>query len=89
MSDVIANAFRPGYSLRTFQNTKMFDHRDDNVQRPIKSLLYSIKVDSLDFNIKFNINSIEFCSRLNEHFHKKWLTTNFYQEMTSVISRDY
>ena len=89
MSDVIANAFRPGYSLRTFQNTKMFDHRDDNVQRPIKSLLYSIKVDSIDFNIKFNINSIEFCSRLNEHFHKKLLTTNFYQDMTSVISRDY
>jgi hypothetical protein len=68
MSEVIANSFRPGYSLRTFSNMKMFDHRDDNVQRLIKSLLYKTNFESVEFNITFNINSIEFCSRLNENF---------------------
>ena len=51
MSEVIANSFRPGYSLRTFSNMKMFDHRDDNVQRLIKSLLYKTNFESVEFNI--------------------------------------
>jgi hypothetical protein len=67
MNEITANAFRQGYSLRTFANMNMFPYREDNVGRALKSFLFSTEAEGVTFNINFNVNEIDFNSRLNEH----------------------
>lgn len=57
LSEVTANAFRPGFSVRTFSGLTMFDHRDDNVGRAYRKLEYKLQqADGVDFQITININ---------------------------------
>jgi hypothetical protein len=58
MSMVAANAFRQGYTTRTFTGMDIYRYRDDNVQRTLKSIEFKNEANDVIFNIKFNINEI-------------------------------
>lgn len=70
MNEIVANAYRPGYSVRTFANTTVMNHRTDNVGRLVENVNYRTESQGVDYNINFNINSIDLVSRLNSHFHE-------------------
>ena len=89
MSPIVANAFRQGYSTRTFMGYNMFPYRDDNVQRRIKQLKYYQKAHDVEFNIYFNINKIEFCSKLNEDLMATMKENNFAEAYTKVLEKDH
>jgi hypothetical protein len=93
MQEVAANVFRQGHSLRTFSGMKMFPYREDNVPRLQKQLRYSTSVGYEDrpvtFNFKFNINTIEFNSKLNEHTATLMRQSNFHNDFTRSVTRDY
>jgi hypothetical protein len=55
---VAANAFRQGYTTRTFTGMDIYRYRDDNVQRTLKSIEFKNEANDVIFNIKFNINEI-------------------------------
>lgn len=74
----------------------MFDYRNDNVARLKRQLSYSSIVhetkDSsrpVKFNFRFNINTIEFNSRLNEHISLLLRESNFHEDYVPAITRDY
>jgi len=53
MNLVAANAFRQGYSTRTFTGMEMFRYREDNVGRKVKDFSYPTSANGIDFNLKF------------------------------------
>ena len=89
MNQVAANVFRQGYSTRTFRGMDIFRHREDNVQRSIKQIEHSVSAHDVVFNLRFNINEVEFVSRLNENMMDAMRKSSFYQELVEVITRDY
>lgn len=96
MQEVAANVFRQGHSLRTFSGLKMFPYRDDNVPRLQKQFYYSTTVKStigsdrpVKFHFRFNINSVEFNSKLNEHVTTLMKDSNYHTDFTKAITRDY
>ena len=66
MSEIVANAFRQGYSTRTYTGFDMFRYREDNVPFQIKQIEHATEAHGVKFNLRFNINKVKFCSRLNE-----------------------
>lgn len=96
MTEVAANVFRQGHSLRSFSGLNMFPYRDDNVARLQKQLFYSTKAAStaqserpVKFNFRFNLNTVEFNSRLNEHISTLLRESNFHGDFVKAITRDY
>lgn len=96
MTEVAANVFRQGHSLRSFSGLNMFPYRDDNVARLQKQLFYSTTVASaaqsdrpVKFNFRFNLNTVEFNSRLNEHISTLLRESNFHGDFVKAITRDY
>jgi len=89
MSPIVANAFRQGYSTRTFMGYNMFPYRDDNVPIRIKQVTHSTLAHGVEFNLRFNINKIPFCSRLNEDLITTMQETNFAEAYTKVLEKDH
>lgn len=89
MTEVAANAFRPGYSVRSFKDMVMFDHRDDNVARLIEQVSYKTTAKDVDFNVAFNINQVEFTSRLNSHFQAALANGGRQEDLVAALRRDY
>jgi predicted small metal-binding protein len=59
------------------------------VQRNLRQIEHSVKAHDVAFNIRFNINEVEFVTRLNEHMKDALKRSSFYQELIEVITRDY
>lgn len=89
MSEITANAFRPGYSVRSFKDMTMFDHRDDNVARLIEQVTYTTAAAGVAFNLDFNINAVEFVSRLNSHFQSVLENGGRSDDLVAALRRDY
>ena len=72
-------------------NMDMFDHRDDNVARQVKKLSYKLNTPAqgVSYNVAFNINQVEFVSRLNTQFHEALRTHAHYQDLVKMITKDY
>ena len=89
MNEIAANAFRPGYSLRTFRDMNIFEHRDDNVGRLIEQISYKTETKGVDFNVAFNINLVDFSSRLNSHFQAAMANGGRQDDLVAALRRDY
>jgi hypothetical protein len=89
MSEIVANAFRQGYSTRTFTGFNMFKYREDNVPYQIKQVQHGTERHGVKFNLRFNINEIRFCSRLNEDLLQVMESTNFAEEYVKVLAKDH
>jgi len=89
MNAVAANTFRQGFSTRTFMGIDMFPYRQDNVQEFIKKIEFKQKAHNVTFNLRFNINKIDFNSKLNEDLKFKMEQVNFSEEWTNILEKDY
>lgn len=67
----------------------MFRYREDNVQRNIKQIEFMQDYNNVKFKFRFNINEIEFVSRLNEDIAYQLENSNFHYEITQAIIRDH
>lgn len=89
MNDIVANAYRPGYSIRSFANSTVMNHRTDNVGRLVENLNYRTESQGVDYNINFNINKVDLVSRLNSHFHEVMLKKGRQEDLVAALRRDY
>lgn len=71
MNEVAANAFRQGYTTRTYAPYKMFPYRDDNVQSRLKQFEFTTSASNVTFKLRFNINKIRFNSALNQEIQMR------------------
>ena len=67
----------------------MFNYREDNVQKPIRFSKMKTTSAGVEFHVMFNINEINFCSRLNEDIHSKMETASYHTDITDAIIKDY
>jgi hypothetical protein len=86
---VAANVFRTGYNLRSYKNMNVFDYRNDNIQKLVQQVEHRIETHGVEFKVKFNINHIEFNSRLNENMISKMRQSNFHQDLVEVVVKDH
>jgi hypothetical protein len=67
----------------------MFPYRNDNVQRPINLLVFKTNANEIEFELRFQINEVAFCSRLNEEMMSKMKTSSYFLELVDVVKKDY
>lgn len=89
MSEVVANAFNEGHSVKTFEGMSIFEHRADNKAVHTKRLEHRTVSRGVEFNINFNVNEVPFVSRLNEHMQHALEGDAVYEELARVIRQDY
>jgi len=89
MNNVVANAFLQGHSTRTFMGMNMFSYREDNVQRPIRTSEFKTSSKGVEFKVRFNINEVGFCSRLNQDFITTMDQANYHHDILEALTRDY
>ena len=67
----------------------IYRYREDGVQRNLKQIEHQVEAHNVVFNMRFNLNEIEFNSRLNEDMMQAMKTSSFYQELVQVIIKDF
>lgn len=96
MTEVARNVFLQGHSSKSSSGMSMFPYREDNVPHLQKQLYYSTSAvpgansdRQVEFNFRFNVNTIKFSSRLNEHVASLLRGSNFHGDFVQAITRDY
>ena len=87
-TSIAANAFRQGYSTRSYQNIDVFNYRNDGVQQNIRQVKFKTEGDQ-QFQIQFNINQILMNTRLDEDLMEKMKSSQFYQDLVNVLVKDH
>ncbi|TNV83585.1 hypothetical protein FGO68_gene14400 [Halteria grandinella] len=75
-AELMQNSFRVGYykSADKFQNLKPFPYREDNVPRRERTLEFQKDYSGNDVDIRYQINTIDFNSKLNAEFRRELAT---------------
>lgn len=84
-----ANVFRQGYSTRTFSPYTMFPYREDNVGNRLRQFKFQTKSSNVTFNLRFNVNRVNFNSRLNEEFYGLLVETDNMVRYSRALVKEY